>query len=132
MTLYGALPQEDSLDDLQKALGDLSGIDIYHNHVLVAVYKRPEKTKSGLFLTPQTQREDEIQGHVGLIVKLGPQAFVPTGEWTFDPTLGEGSWVVFRPSDGWGIRIKGVMCRMLLDTSIKGRVSSPDLLWDAR
>ena len=132
MTLHSAYIEESPSDKLLQELGSLSGVDIYHNHVLVAVYKRPEKSKSGLYYAPQTQREDEIQGHVGLIVKLGPQAFVPNGEWTFDQTLAEGSWVVFRPSDGWGIRIKGVLCRMLLDTSIKGRVSSPDLLWDGK
>ena len=124
-----AAQDEDFLEEVKKQIGDLSGIEIFHNFVLVAVYKRPEKTKSGLYMPTKTRDEDELQAHIGVIVKKGPQALQSNGEWVFDSTMGEGSWVIFRPSDGWGVKIKGVMCRMLVDTSIKGRITSPEMIW---
>jgi co-chaperonin GroES (HSP10) len=113
---------------LLKELGDISGIELFTNHVLVAVYQRPEKTKSGIFLPGQTRDEDQYQSKVGLVIKKGAQAFVSTGGWNFEDVNVE-DWVIFRPSDGWATGINGVYCRFLVDTSIKGRVSSPDLIW---
>ena len=51
--------------DPKKALldkvGDLSGIDVFGNDILVAVYKRPNKTKSGIILADSTLSEDKWQ-----------------------------------------------------------------------
>jgi co-chaperonin GroES (HSP10) len=113
---------------LLEALGDLSGIELFTNHLLIAVYQRPEKTKSGLYLAKATLDEDQYQSKVGLVIKKGPQAFVNSGGWNFENVELE-EWVVFRPSDGWATSINGVYCRFLVDTSVKGRVKSPDLIW---
>jgi co-chaperonin GroES (HSP10) len=109
-------------------LGDLSGIELFHNQLLVAVYIRPEKTKSGLFLAQQTLNEDRFQSKLGLVVKKGPQAFISGGEWQF-PDIELHDWILFRPSDGWNITVSGVLCRILTDTAVKGRIASPDLIW---
>jgi co-chaperonin GroES (HSP10) len=66
-------PKEKLLTDL----GDLSGIEIFNNQVLVAVYIRPNKTKSGIILTDETVNEDRYQGKVGLLVGMGPAASQP-------------------------------------------------------
>ena len=39
-------PKQAILDQV----GDLTGVDIFGSDMLVAIYKRPEKTKSGLIL----------------------------------------------------------------------------------
>jgi hypothetical protein len=38
-------------------------------------------------------------------------------------------WIVFRPSDGWPITVNGVLCRMLDDTSVRGKIDVPDKIW---
>jgi hypothetical protein len=38
-------------------------------------------------------------------------------------------WVVFRPSDGWSITVNGVLCRLLQDSNVKGRIRHPDQVW---
>jgi co-chaperonin GroES (HSP10) len=113
---------------LLKELGDLSGIELFHNQLLVAVYLRPGKTKSGILLAEQTLSEDRFQSKLGLVDKKGPQAFISGGEWQF-PDIELNDWILFRPSDGWNITINGVLCRILTDTAVKGRISSPDLIW---
>lgn len=120
----------DPVEDLKKTVGDLSQIKIYNNWVLCAVYKRPERTASGLYLADVTRKEDEYQGKVGLVIKKGPLAFVDDDKTSFngqDVELDE--WVVFRASDGWALNVNGVLCRMLQDVQIRLVVPSPDVVY---
>ena len=120
----------DPKQKLLQELGDLSNIEIFNNNVLVAVYVRPTKTKSGLYLTDKYADEDRYQGKVGLIVGMGPSAFNDeSGQWFNNATFNHNDWVVFRPSDGWGVTVNGVLCRMLADTQVKMRIPSPDSAW---
>jgi co-chaperonin GroES (HSP10) len=120
-------PKKKILDEI----GDLSTFELFNNQVLVAVYIRPNRTKSGIYLSDQTTDEDKYQSKVGLVLKRGPSAFDASVEddWFKDMAINDGDWVVFRPSDGWGITVHNVMCRVLVDTAIKGRVVTPDEVW---
>ena len=119
-------PKQKLLEDI----GDISSVEIFNNQILVAVYVRPQKTKSGIYLSDQSREEDKIQGKVGLVVKKGPSAFVDeANEWFKDVSVGVNDWVVFRPSDGWSITVNNVLCRMIDDTAIRGKVDAPDRVW---
>jgi len=119
-------PKQDIIDQL----GDISSVEIFNNQVLVATYLRPEKTKSGLYLSDNYRSEDKFQSKIGLIVAMGPQAFNDeSGQWFDNTSFNLGDWVIHRPSDGWSVTVNGVLCRILSDTQIKGRVSSPDTVW---
>ena len=62
----------DPRDAILKNLGDiLDGYEILVNEVLVATYRRPEKTASGFFLPRKTLEEDLFQSKCGLVVKVG-------------------------------------------------------------
>ena len=118
---------KDPREALLKEVGDLSGVEIFNMQVLVAVYIRPEKTKSGIILSDKTRDEDRFQSKVGLIVKKGPSAFVDDdGKWFSGLDIKEGDWIVFRPSDGWNVTVNGVLCRMFDDTAIRARIPHPD------
>lgn len=120
----------DPKDVILETLGDLSGVELFHNQVLLAVYIRPEKTKSGLILTDSHRDEDRYQSKVGLLVKRGPMAFEQDGSnWFQGLTFNDHDWLVFRPSDGWSITVNGVLCRIFDDINIKGRVPHPDAVW---
>lgn len=122
--------EADPAEALKKELGDTSSVEVFNNQILVAVYIRPQKTKSGIILTSQTTDEDRFQSKVGLVIKKGPQAFKDSsGEWFDDVEINEGDWIVFRPSDGWGITVNNVLCRMIDDVNIKARVDQPDRVW---
>jgi co-chaperonin GroES (HSP10) len=119
----------DPKDQILEAIGDLSQVELFHNQVLLAVYIRPEKTKSGLILTDSHRDEDRYQSKVGLLVKQGPMAFEQDGNWFSGLSFNEHDWLVFRPSDGWSITVNGVLCRIFDDVNIKGRVPHPDAVW---
>ncbi len=121
--------EDDPKATLREALGDLSQVELFHNQVLLAVYIRPQKTKSGLYLTDKHTDEDRFQSKVGLLVAKGPQAFEQDGNWFSGLDFKEDDWLVFRPSDGWSITVNGVLCRIFDDINIKGRVPHPDAVW---
>jgi len=122
--------EADPKENLLTELGDLSSVELFNNQILVAVYIRPQKTKSGIYLTEKTTDEDRYQSKVGLLVKKGPTAFQDTtGEWFAGETFNLNDWLVFRPSDGWSITVHGVLCRILSDTQVKGRIEVPDQVW---
>lgn len=120
----------DPANTLKKELGDLSKVEVFNNQLLVAVYIRPQKTKSGIILTDKTTEEDRFQSKIGLVVKKGPAAFEDqSGEWFKDISIEENDWIIFRPSDGWSITVNGVLCRLIEDVNVKGRVKHPDQIW---
>lgn len=128
----GDNPKEALLD----ALGDISGLELFHNQVMVATYIGPEKTAGGIILPDKSLAENRFQGKVGLVVKLGPLAFRddPTnGAFFAGCDVAEGDWVFFRPADGMEMfsvdKTGGVPCRVFRDIDIKGRVSDPAMLW---
>lgn len=122
----------DPAEEAIKAIGDISGIELYYNQVMVVIYIRPEKTKGNIILTDNYRQEDEFQGKVGIVVKKGPLAFIPSSD---DPlrfaevNVDIGDYVVYRPSDGWPVKIDSVKCRILADTAIKMKIDRPDRTW---
>ena len=132
--------ERDPRDVIMEMAGDLSDVEVFNNQVLVGVYIRPEKTKSGLILTHQTTDEDKYQSKTGLILKIGPTAFEdPKGVWFSDIVFGEGDWVVYRPSDCWSLTLvshdpktgekRELLCRLMDDTVIRMRAQSPDRVY---
>ena len=119
----------DPAKDLMDKLGDISGIEIFNNEVLVAVYLRPEKTKGGVILSTGARNEDKYQSKIGLVVKAGNSAFEEDGSWFRGVSVQEGDWVLFRPSDGYEMKIGEATVRLFLDTAIRGKVKHPDLVW---
>ena len=116
--------------DIFESVGDIKDFEMFNNQLLVAIYVRPQRTASGIFLTDNTVDEDKFQGKVGLVVKLGPDAFEDeTGKWFKDVKINIGDWVVFRPSDGWAISVNGKSCRILDDVAVRGRIQAPDMVW---
>ena len=119
-------PKKKILDEI----GDVNDIGVFNNQILVAIYMRPEKTKSGILLSGNTRDEDRYQGKVGLVLKKGATAFVdPDHKWFVDTNVNVGDWVYFRVTDGWSINVHGVSCRMLEDTDVRGSTQYPDAIW---
>lgn len=104
--------------------------EIFHNGVLCATYIQPEQTKGGIILTARSRDEDVYQGSIGMVIAMGPGAFKDDKIAQFHGVkLKVGDWVVYQPSDGLGMEIKGVPCRLFQDTRILGRVSDPTRYW---
>lgn len=127
--MVAMLHEEDPKTEILGKIGDLDTVEVYHNHLLVVTYVRPNKTKGGIFLTDTQRKEDEYQGKVGLVVKKGPMAFVDEGNIQFHgQTVEVGDWITYKFSDGFPLEINGVHCRLLEDAHVKLRIAYPDII----
>lgn len=114
-----------------KAVGDLSDEVVLHSQVLVAVRPGSQYHPGTKILrTDRSLQEDQFQGTTGLVVKVGPGAFVDAPGAQFHGQKVEvGDWVLFRPSDGLQLMIREVPCRLFEDVHIKMKVNDPDIYW---
>jgi co-chaperonin GroES (HSP10) len=122
----------DPVTETIERTGDLSEFEVPLNKVLIGIYMRPEKTKSGMILPDQYRNEDVFQGKAGLVLKCGPLAFVDDDRIKFNGFKAEpGDWVLFRPSDGLklDIRSKDGHCILLADTQVQMKIPAPDMVF---
>lgn len=130
ITSFKMKHEKDPADVIKEEVGDLSDVEIFHNLILVGIYKRPEKTQGGIILTQKTQAEEQFQGTVGLVLKVGPAAFKDDANNKFyGQAVKEGDWIVYRTSDTHKCAINGTICRMLEDSLVKLRVPHPDVVF---
>ena len=121
---------------LHSHLGDISGLEVLYNNILVATYIEPEKTVGGVYLPDRSLQEARFQGKVSLVIKLGPTAFKYDGSFPYEgPKIEIGDWIICRPSDGFEMfsadqtRQSGTSCRIFEDRFVLGRVSDPAAIW---
>ena len=120
----------DPAQEILQKVGDLEGFELFGNQVLLAIYKRPEKTKSGLYLADSTRQEDEYQGKAGLVLATGPSAFVSDSHYDFrGQKVERGDWVAVFVSDGRKIMIGEQLCRIIEDQYIRLKIPAPDAVY---
>lgn len=125
---------EDQKQAILKHLGrTIEDATVSGNRIWVATYIRPEKTKGGIYVTPNEVNESKWQSKVGFVLKKGPLAFVDelheggTKFCGFNPKLGE--WVHYRVADGAEKGFCNVHIREFPDVLISGTVAHPELIW---
>jgi co-chaperonin GroES (HSP10) len=110
----------------------VDGIRLTFNRILVATWLRPEKTSGGIILTDQTKDEDRYQGASGLVLAMGPQAYVSDDTVTFtaEDVVSVGDWVFFRRSEGLKVDVCGWPCIVFeRESGIKAVIERPDLVY---
>ena len=113
-----------------KKPGVLPGFELMGNRVLIGIYERPNKTKSGIHLADTTIAEDKWQGKAALVLLKGPTAFVSDEHFDFnDQNLEPGDWVSLWVTDGKSISINGQPCRVIRDQDITMKIPAPDRVY---
>ena len=121
---------EDPKKTIFDKVGDLSGIQIFGNNVLIGIYERPKITKSGIHLADQTIREDEYQGKAGCVLLKGPAAFKSDDKYDFygmDVQIGD--WIAIFVSDGRKLVVNGQLCRLVEDQFVRLKLDRPDTVF---
>ena len=108
----------------------LDKIRLAPDKLLVATYRRPERTEGGLYMTESSLDEDKFQGAAGLILKAGSKVFVDDSATTFGGfSAKELEWVTYRPSYGVAREFAGLHCRIIQDRHVDAVVEDPTLVW---
>lgn len=110
-------------------IGDLSGVEILGDKVLLGIFIRSEKTKGGIIRPDANIQEDVWQGKAGLVLKLGPDAFEDTSDYKFSRRIEVGEWCVFQIGDAWSVNINNVPCRVVRDVGIRMVVKDPNIVF---
>jgi len=132
MSAVAMVHATDPKSDIFLSLGDhLDQVTPLGADVLLAVYIRPEQTKGGILL-PANQgmrKEDNYQGKVGLVLKLGPLAFRSDATHDFGEVVPRvGDWVAINVGDTWAFQLGDQRCRVAQDVDIKLILSAPDIV----
>lgn len=117
--------------------GGVDDLTIFPTDIIVAHFKRDYVGSSGkLYAAAPTQKEDQYQGKVGLVLAVGSNAFVDAPDaafYGFRPAVGQ--WVVYKATDGRDMEIckpastDKVLIRLLKDGEISMIVPRPDRVW---
>lgn len=118
-------PKQAILDEI----GDLSGVEILGDKVLLGIFIRSEKTKGGIIRPDANIQEDVWQGKAGLVLKLGPDAFEDTPDYKFSRKIKVGEWCVFHVGDASSVNINHVPCRYIRDVNIRMVVKDPNIVF---
>lgn len=121
---------KDPKQAILESVGDLSGVDIMSNEILVGVYIRPEKTSGGIIRPTTNVAEDVWQGKVGLVLKWGTKAYENDTEYQFDEDdkIKPGEWGVFMVGDARSLNINNYPCRLIRDYNLRMRVKDPNIV----
>jgi co-chaperonin GroES (HSP10) len=115
--------------ELQRAVQPLvDSMEVLGAQVLIAVYVRPEKTAGGILLTEETRGEDNLQGKIGLVLKLGSIAFDEDADHKFPVKPQVGDWVMFRIGDTFEFVLGKHKFRLADDVAIRAIVARPDIV----
>lgn len=115
--------------EIQKAVAPLvEKMTVLGPQVLIAVYIQPERTAGGIILTDQTREENNYQGKIGLVLKVGPVAFHEDDDHKFPIVPKVGDWVMFRVGDTFEFIIGKRKFRLAEDVSIKAILTDPDIV----
>jgi hypothetical protein len=126
-----AVQMKEELDPRKKLLAIVGDLQIDYEvpdcHVLVATYRRPEKTRGGIVLPASNLDEDLYQSKECLALVVGHGA-------TYNGApIQPHDWLVIRPQEAWAMEMifqKGALhCRIVYDKYIKGRVQAPGSIW---
>lgn len=121
----------DFKDAVLAQVGDLDGYSVLGTNILVATYIKPRLTAGGIIMTDKSVDEDRWQGKVGLVLKMGDEAFKYTytagGAYENVGSKPEvGQYISFHTSDAREIGIRGVSCKIIDASLIRMVVPRPD------
>lgn len=120
--------RQELLDELRPHL-EKTQLTVFGHDVLIAVYNRAgKKTAGGVFL-PETNREDEFQGIVGLVVAFGPMASDENPDfvrWFGGTPPKVGDWVGFNTRDTVCFKLGQVTMREVEWKYLRFRTLVPD------
>lgn len=114
---------------LLKAAGDISKEHVMYDLVLVGTYIRNERTSGGIIRPLDNVKEDEYQGKVGLVLKMGPLAGSEGAPGFNDEQVKVGDWIVYSIKDGWAITVNGTPCRLVPYERIRMKISDPTVVF---
>jgi len=94
--------------------------------LLIMPHSGIKKTKGGVHLTDKAQEEIQLTTNVGLVLKVGPDAYKDSNRFPDGPWCKEKDWVLFAKYAGSRIKIDGGELRLLNDDEVLAVIDDPE------
>jgi hypothetical protein len=126
-------PKKEIWDEVRDGLNDIEPLAA---DVLMAVYVRPTTLSimgingKPLEITQKKADEDNYQGVVGLVLKMGPVAFCEDANHLWGNNVPKvGDWIAVNVGDTWAFHLGKRKCRIVEDVNCKLIVQRPDIIY---
>ncbi len=93
--------------------------------LLIAIPEKEEKTDGGILLPEDMRKREEAASMVGMVLKIGPDAYKDTERFPNGPWCKEGDFILMRSYSGTRIEIHGQEFRVINDDSVEAVVEDP-------
>lgn len=93
--------------------------------ILIALPEVEEKTEGGIIKAQETMHLEEVGSIVGLVLKLGPDAYQDKKKFPNGPYCKEGDFVLMRSYSGTRFSIHGKEFRLINDDSVEAVIDDP-------
>jgi len=93
--------------------------------LLIVIPEKETKTEGGVLLPEDTRRREEAASLIGMVMKVGPDAYRDENRFPTGPWCKEGDFIVMRSYSGTRMVIHGQEFRLINDDSIEAVVADP-------
>lgn len=93
--------------------------------ILISIPEFEAKTAGGIVLPDEFRSKEETATMVGLVLKLGPDAYRDQKRFPGGPYCKEGHYVIFRAYSGTRLSINDKEYRLINDDSVEAVVEDP-------
>ena len=111
---------EDEESRKAKQLPDPAGYKL-----LIALPEPDEKTEGGILKSTVTLHDEEIGSIVGVVLKLGADAYNDPARYPTGPLCKEGDFILMRSYSGTRFKVHGKEFRLINDDSVEAVVEDP-------
>ena len=93
--------------------------------ILIAIPEKEQKTDGGVLLPEDTRKREEAASMVGMVLKMGPDAYTDVERFPSGPWCKEGDFILMRSYSGTRIESHGQEFRVINDDSVEAVVEDP-------
>ena len=94
-------------------------------HLLIAMPAIEEKTDGGVLLPDSLKSAEQTASIIGLVMKLGPDAYKDTAKFPNGPWCKEDDYIMFRSYSGTRFKIGRQEFRLINDDTVEATVPDP-------
>jgi co-chaperonin GroES (HSP10) len=95
-------------------------------YLLVALPEVKEKSDGGIVLLETTTERERVATMTGLVLAMGPEAYVDKSRFPSGPRCELGEWAVMEAYSGIRVKVDGKEFRLISDDQVKATVENPE------
>lgn len=124
-------PHEWSEEEIHEYVLKTTGQDIIKPRgyqVLIMLWKPSTVTEGGLSLAENTTKRQMLQSSVGLVLRMGKDAFTDEGRYPTGPWVTYGEWAIFRGNERQQVQVgSDIRLAFINDDRFLGTTDDPSI-----